>query len=100
MAYTSALFGLRIDNHPQYLALQQHFQEEDYPDLGHYFQSQGYRYVGATSLAVELDDESWQKYKDFYGVDSWIRYSDLELSRHALRLGPVATRPIRTQRGK
>jgi phosphoglycerol transferase MdoB-like AlkP superfamily enzyme len=88
MAYTSALFGLRIDNHPQYLALQQRFQEEEYPDLGHYFQSQGYRYVGATSLAVELDDESWQKYKDFYGVDSWIRYSDLNYKGMHYGWGP------------
>jgi hypothetical protein len=78
MAYTSLLFGLRVDNHPHYLALLERFQDEDYPDLGHYLRSQGYQYVRATSLAAELPDEDWQKYVNFFGVDRWIRYSDLD----------------------
>lgn len=77
MAYTSAVFGMRIDNHPQYLALLDRFQDETYPGLGNYLQSQGYEYVRATSLAAELPDEEWQAYVNFFGVDRWIRYSDL-----------------------
>ncbi len=50
MAYTSALFGLRIDSHPEYLSLLDEYQEVAYPDLGRYLQSQGYY-----SLFVELD---------------------------------------------
>ncbi len=34
MAYTSLLFGLRVDNHPQYLSLLDKFQDQDYPDMG------------------------------------------------------------------
>jgi hypothetical protein len=88
MAYTTALFGMRVDSHPQYLALQERFQEESYPDLGSYMQSQGYRYLRATSLAVELDDEEWHQYKDFFGVDSWIRYSDLDYQGMHYGWGP------------
>ena len=33
MAYTSALFGLRVDSHPAYLALRDRFATEAYPTL-------------------------------------------------------------------
>lgn len=77
MAYTSVLFGLRVDNHPQYLSLVDRFQDQDYPDLGFTLRSLGYRYIRTTSLSVELDDREWQKYINFFGVDEWIRYRDL-----------------------
>jgi phosphoglycerol transferase MdoB-like AlkP superfamily enzyme len=88
MAYTSTLFGLRVDNHPQYVALLERFQNEAYPDLGNYLQSQGYQYIRATSLAVELPDEEWQKYVNFFGVDRWIRYSDLDYQGMHYGWGP------------
>ena len=78
LAYTSVLFGLRVDNHPQYLSLLDRFQDQDYPDLGFTLQSLGYNYIRATSLAVELDDQEWQKYVNFFGVDDWIRYRDFD----------------------
>lgn len=77
MAYTSALFGLRVDSHPQYLALLERFQDESFPDLGYSLRSKGYAYVRATSIAAEMPDEEWQKYVNFFGVDRWLRYRDL-----------------------
>lgn len=77
MAYTSAIFGLRMDNHPHYLALLERYQTIRYPDLGTYLRSQGYYYTWITSISVELRESMWQQYLRFYGVDRWVRYKDL-----------------------
>ncbi len=50
--------------------------------------SLNYRYVRATSLAVELDDQDWQKYVNFFGVDDWIRYRDLDYTGVHYGWGP------------
>jgi hypothetical protein len=89
MAYTSSLFGLRIDNHPQYLALLNKYQVEMYPDLGRYFQSQGYYYAWVSSISRELDDLAWAKYIRFLGVDAWIRHSDLQYNGLHYGWGPA-----------
>lgn len=78
MAYTSAIFGLRMDNHPHYLALLERYQTVRYPDLGAYLRSQGYYYTWITSISVELRESMWQQYQRFYGVDRWVRHRDLE----------------------
>lgn len=78
MAYTSALFGLRIDNDPEYALLMDRYQVEDFPDLGSFLQGQGYRYYGLSSIARELSDEKWNRYLRFYGADRWLRYRDLD----------------------
>ncbi|GAB4540944.1 MAG: hypothetical protein Kow0063_31300 [Anaerolineae bacterium] len=77
MSYTSALFGTRIDTHPQFLSLLDKYQDIPYPDLGHYLKTQGYEYVRVSSLSDELGEEEWLRYKKFYGVDRWLRYRDL-----------------------
>jgi phosphoglycerol transferase MdoB-like AlkP superfamily enzyme len=88
MSYTSALFGLRIDTHPQFLSLFDRYQSIDYPDLGRYLKSQGYEYVRLSSLADELKDEAWLKYINFYGVDRWLRYRDLDYQGSHYGWGP------------
>jgi hypothetical protein len=85
MSYTTTLFGLRIDTHPQFLSLLDQYQSEVYPDLGHYLETQGYRYVRLSSLSVELGEEQWREYKNFYGMDEWLGYSDLHY--HGLEYG-------------
>jgi hypothetical protein len=77
MSYTSALFGFRIDNHPEYLSLIDRYQSTTYPDLGHYLKSQGYEYARLSPLSDQLEEKEWLKYKNFYGVDRWLRYTDL-----------------------
>ena len=88
MSYTSALFGLRVDTHPQFLALLDRYQSVAYPDLGHYLKGQGYEYIRLTSLSVELDPEEWLRYKNFYGVDRWLDYRDLNFSGPHFGWGP------------
>lgn len=89
MAYTSTLFGLRIDTHPQYLALLNKYQVEQYPDLGRYLRNQGYYYAWVSSLSGELGDEEWAKYQRFFGVDRWLRYRDLNYQGNLYGWGPA-----------
>jgi hypothetical protein len=89
LAYTSVLFGLRINNHPQYLSLLNKYQVEHYPDVGSYLQSQGYHYAWVTSLANELDERTWNRYIRFLGVDEWLRYADLDYHGQHYSWGPA-----------
>jgi hypothetical protein len=89
MAYTSLLFGLRIDNHPQYLSLLNKYQVQHYPHLGRYLQSQGYYFAWVSSIADELDDQTWNKYIRFLGVDQWLRYRDLDYGGARYGWGPA-----------
>jgi hypothetical protein len=88
MSYTSALFGVHIDTHPQFLSFFDQYQTNPYPDLGHYLKSQGYEYVRVSSLSVEMEAEKWLKYKNFYGVDRWMRYEDLDFQGLHYGWGP------------
>lgn len=91
LAYTSALYGLRIENHPQYLTLMDRYQTVTprYPDLGTYLRGQGYHYFWTTSISEELSDSKWQQYQRFYGTDEWLRYSDLDYDGSHYGWGPV-----------
>ena len=92
MAYTSALFGLRIDAQPQYLALMDRYDTPEgprYPDIGSYLRSQGYYYQWVTSISVELREDMWEKYRRFYGVDRWVRYHDLAYEGPRYGWGPA-----------
>jgi phosphoglycerol transferase MdoB-like AlkP superfamily enzyme len=88
MSYTSTLFGLRIDTHPQYLSLRERYQTVTYPDLGHYLKSQGYEYVRLSSLAVDLEEEEWDQLKNLYGIDRWPNYDDLDFTGPHFGWGP------------
>jgi hypothetical protein len=90
MSYTSALFGMRVDTHPQFLSLFEQYQANPYPDLGHYLKTQGYKYIRLSSLSVELEAEKWLKYKNFMDALRRPRFS-----RITLRLGTFSARPIR-----
>ena len=88
MSYTSALFGLRIDSHPEYLSLIDGYQSDVYPDLGHYLKTQGYEYARFSSLSDEMEEEEWLRYKNFYGVDRWLQYGDLDYEGPHYGWGP------------
>jgi len=88
MSYTSTLFGMHIDTHPQFLSLFDQYQSIPYPDFGHYLKTQGYENVRVSSLSVELKEEEWRKYNNFYGVDRWLRYGDLNFQGLHYGWGP------------
>ena len=91
LAYTSAIYGLRMESHPQYLTLMDRYQTAlpRYPDLGNYMRGQGYHYFWITSIAEELSDTKWERYTRFYGTDEWLRYSDLEFNGLHYGWGPA-----------
>jgi hypothetical protein len=88
MSYTSTLFGLRIDTHPQYLSLRNRYQSVTYPDLGHYLKSQGYEYIRLSSLAADLEANDWVQLKNLYDIDRWPNYDDLDFEGPHFGWGP------------
>ncbi len=89
LAYTSGLFGLRVDNHTQYLALLDEYQDKSYPDLGRFLQSQGYHSAFVTAIARELRASEQERYENFYGVDDWVKYSRLDYQGPRYGWGPA-----------
>lgn len=90
LAYTSTLFGLHIENHPQFLTLMDRFTlgDEQYPHLPSYLQTQGYQFVSLSSLADQLSEAQWNRYHRFYGYDRLIRYQDLNYTGPHYGWGP------------
>jgi hypothetical protein len=76
MAYSSLLMGMRIDSHPQYLALFDRYQLEEYPNLGRTLQAQGYHFTWLSALADDDSEEQWAEQRRFLGMDEVVRYSD------------------------
>ncbi len=91
LAYTSALFGMPITSHPQYLSLLERFGSADnpYPSLPRLFQAQGYQTIWLSPIAEELNDSLWQEYQDFYGIDRWLRHSDFAYDGAQFGWGPA-----------
>ena len=89
LAYTSTLFGLRIDTHPQFLSLLNKYQNESYPSLGAYLKAQGYRYYHLSSLSSELSEGEWLKQERFFGVDHWFRFEELNFHGPMYGWGPA-----------
>ena len=91
MAYTSALFGARIDSHPQYLELLEEYGAADrvYPGLPDYLRKQGYTTMWLSPIAAEIKDEKWSQYRDFYSIDTWLRHSDFQYEGRHYGWGPA-----------
>jgi hypothetical protein len=77
MAYTSAMFGVRVNKQPLYLALREKYQVLPYPNLGRYLHSQGYEYVWLVPIARKLTPKEQMENSRFYGPDRWITFEDL-----------------------
>lgn len=88
MSYASLLMGQRIETHPEFLFLRNRYQFEDYPDIGHYLKGQGYRYFRISPLSVEMTEPEWAQYMNFYGVDEWLRFRDMNYTGTRYSWGP------------
>lgn len=89
LAYTSTLFGLRIDNHPQYLSLLNKYQVDTYPGLGRALHDQGYHYVWLSALSENLTERTWARYLRLSGADELIRNQDLDYAGPLYGWGPA-----------
>ncbi|RCK74653.1 MAG: putative membrane protein [Anaerolineae bacterium] len=90
LSYTTTLFGMRIDQHPQYLELLDRYQTERYPSLSATLHDQGYHTVWLAALEDDLSDQAWQKYTRLLGIDQLIRYKDLGYIGPRYGWGPSA----------
>ena len=77
IAYTSAMSGLPINAHAQYLLLLNQYQTETLPSLPNYFRQQGYRTYSISGNSDLLNELEWQRYQRFYGMDEWWRFDAL-----------------------
>ena len=89
LAYTSTLFGMRIDNHPQYLDLRNKYQVERYPSLGATLDDQGYHYVWLSALAENISEVGWAKYTRMMAVDELIRNREMDYVGPRYGWGPA-----------
>lgn len=91
IAYTSALFGRRIDSHPHYLRLLEKYggTEADYPGLPRVLGEEGYSTYWLSPIAKELDDEEWEQYRRFYAIDNWLRRRDFAYEGREYGWGPA-----------
>lgn len=88
ISYTSALSGVRLDSHAQYLAMFNRYSNEPYPHLVNYLRTQGYRSYRLSANSEVLNDIEWDRYRNFYGVDEWLRFHDLQYEGPLFGWGP------------
>ncbi len=88
MAYTSAMFGLRITEQQQFLALREKYQYLPYPNLGRYMHSQGYDYTWVVPITRKLPENITEMNRRFYGADRWITFKDLHYTGPMYGWGP------------
>ncbi len=88
MAYTSAMFGVRVSKQPQYLALRKKYQFLPYPNLGRYLHTQGYEYIWLVPIARSLTPKEQEENNRFYGPDRWITFEDLNYHGPMYGWGP------------
>ena len=90
MSYTSALFGLLIDQQSEYVALKEKYSEQEYPNIGRFFSSQGYDYVWVTSINRQQPVKREENDRKFYGADRWITFDSLNYHGPLFGWGPSA----------
>lgn len=88
VSYTSALTGLRLESHAQFLALLDKYQERPFPHLINYLHDQGYRTYRLSSIGTELDETTLAAYQQFYRFDQWLQFSDLDYNGPLYGWGP------------
>lgn len=89
MAYTSALFGLRVDSQPQYLALFDRYLQEPYPGLARTLQQQGYTHTWVSPIVSNISSVDWDAYAAFYSTDAWPKFADLDYQGRVYGWGPA-----------
>ncbi|MCA9980023.1 MAG: sulfatase-like hydrolase/transferase, partial [Anaerolineales bacterium] len=88
IAYTSAISGLPITAHAQYLLLLNQYQTQTLPSLPNYLRQQGYKSYSISGNADVLPEIEWQRYKLFYGIDQWWRVDELSYTGPLYGWGP------------
>jgi phosphoglycerol transferase MdoB-like AlkP superfamily enzyme len=90
MSYTSALFGVLVDQQSEYDALKKKYSELEYPNIGRYFSSQGYEYVWVVPINRRSPAKREAISQRFYGADRWITFDTLHYEGPLFGWGPSA----------
>jgi hypothetical protein len=88
MSYTTALFGVLVDQQSEYDVLKKKYSVLEYPNIGRYFSSQGYDYVWVVSINRQLSKKSEKIDQKFYGADRWITFDSLNYKGPLFGWGP------------
>jgi hypothetical protein len=89
IAYTSALTGLQLTSHLDYLLLLNRYQQTPFPHLVNTLRDQGYHSYTLSTHSQPLNDIEWGRYKSFYGMDEWPRFTDLPYTGPLYGWGPA-----------
>lgn len=90
MSYTSALFGVLVEQQSKYNALKVKYTVLEYPNIGRYFNSQGYEYVWVVPINRQLPETREVIDHRFYGPDRWITFETLKYDGPLFGWGPSA----------
>jgi hypothetical protein len=90
MSYTSALFGVLVDQQSEYVALKEKYSVLEYPNIGRYFSSQAYDYVWVVPINRRLPEKRMVTDQRFYGADRWITFDTLNYQGPLFGWGPSA----------
>ncbi len=90
MSYTSALFGVLIDQQSEYDALKEKYSKLEYPNIGRYFSSQGYDYTWVVPIDRRLPEKREGIDQRFYGAGRWITFDTLDYEGPLFGWGPSA----------
>jgi hypothetical protein len=88
MSYTSALFGVSVEQQSKYDVLKEKYSVLEYPNIGRYFGSQGYDYVWVVPINRRLPENLEAIDQRFYGADHWITFDTLNYEGPLFGWGP------------
>jgi phosphoglycerol transferase MdoB-like AlkP superfamily enzyme len=88
ISYTSAMYGLSIQEQSQYKALHESYQQIPYPNMGRYLQTQGYEHVWIAPIERRISPERETADDNFFGVDHWITLETMNYQGPLFGWGP------------
>ena len=89
VSYTTALFGFDIKDQGTYLTLLNKEEMRDYQHLMRWLKQQGYRNYRLAPIAGFKDMKiPWQTYQDFYAIDEWIKFDQMDYKGKLYGFGP------------
>lgn len=90
VAYSSLIFGFNFKNQGTYDALFSTPEIYDYPSWPAVMRHFGYKSYRLNTLPpADLIDVPWKKFSQFYAIDEWIRYEDLNYEGKRYGFGPA-----------
>jgi hypothetical protein len=89
LSYSSVMFGFRFPNQGTYLYFLRNTEIQKYTNILRYFQGNGYKSFWINPMPENINMKiPWKLYTDFYSVDDWITYDELDYNGKLYGFGP------------